>query len=62
MANGLGLRYARFSAINRGHKRGTAIGLGNRCSVLLSYGAAAVFLGFRELRVNDVAQNAQRRI
>jgi hypothetical protein len=35
-------------------------GLGNRCSILLSYGALAVFLGFLPLAVNSTAQNAQR--
>ena len=36
------------------------IGLGNRRSILLSYGAVADFLGFRGLSVNWTAQNAQK--
>lgn len=46
MDNGFSLRFSRFTAINRRHKAGTGMGLGNRCSILLSYGAKGSFPRF----------------
>jgi hypothetical protein len=60
MANGLSLQTPQFSATNGRHIKRTRMGLGNRCSILLSYGAVADFLGFPRLKLKNAAQNAQR--
>lgn len=46
MDNGLGLTFPQLTANNGGHNTGTATGLGNRCSIRLSYGASGGFPRF----------------
>jgi hypothetical protein len=59
MANGFFLHSPQFSATNGGHRRRTAMGLGNRCSILLSYGASGRFPRFSPfLRQTERAERA----
>jgi hypothetical protein len=61
VASGFALTIPQFPANNGRHETRTLIGLGNRCSILLSYGAVADFVGFQRGAVKNRPQNAQGR-
>jgi hypothetical protein len=50
------------TAINTGNIARPSEGLGNHCSIRLSYGATADFLGFQGEGVKRPSQNAQNGI
>jgi hypothetical protein len=50
MDNGLGLHPSRISATKGWHIAGTAVGLGNHCSIRLSYGANGRFPRFPPMK------------